>query len=139
MSVEENKAVVRRFMEEGWNAGNEQALADQVFHADVILASTGEVLGLERLKRACGTNRTAFPDVNLVIHDLIAEGNQVAVRWTFTGTHRGEFMGVAPTGKQVTYRGMSILRIKDGKVVEIEDIANELAILRQLGATRIPD
>ena len=139
MSVEENKALFRRWIEEGRNKGNEQVLADQVFDADVILASTGEVFGVEGVKRACSAFRTAFPDNNLVMHDLIAEGDQLAVRWTFKGTHRGEFMGVAPTGKQVTLRGMSMIRVKGGKAVEVEDIVNGLAILRQLGVTQIPD
>ena len=138
MSVKENKVIVRRWYEEGWNAGNEQTLVEQVVDADVSQASTGEILGLEELRRICSTNRTAFPDISFVIHDLVAEGDQVAVRWTFTGRHQGEFMGVAPTGKHVTFRGMAMLRMEGGKVVEVEDKFDGLAILRQLGVTQIP-
>lgn len=80
----------------------------------------------------------AFPDVQIVIDDQVAEGDRVASRWLNLGTHTGEFMGIAPTGKHVSFSGMSIDRIEGGKVVESWMNWDELGLLRQLGATMLP-
>lgn len=79
--------------------------------------------------------RSAFPDFHLVIEDQIAEGDKVGTRVTFHGTHQGEFRGIAPTGKQIEYSGVAIDRIVGGKAVEMWHLANQLALLQQVGAT----
>ena len=80
----------------------------------------------------------AFPDIEIVIDDQFAEGDRVANRWRDIGTHTGTFMGIAPTGKRVSFTGISIDRIAGGKVVESWINWDELGLLRQLGATTLP-
>jgi predicted ester cyclase len=80
----------------------------------------------------------AFPDIEIVIDDQLAEGDRVANRWRNLGTHTGVFMGIAPTGKRVSFTGISIDRIAGGKVVESWMNWDELGLLRQLGATTLP-
>src|SRR3990172_2810683 len=103
-TVESNKALVRRFIEEFWNQGN-LALADQFVAADWVrieLFSPEKLHGVEGAQQAATKWRGAFPDLHLTVNDMIAEGEKVATYWTFTGTHRGEFNGSPPTGKQGT-------------------------------------
>jgi ketosteroid isomerase-like protein len=78
--------------------------------------------------------KTAFPDVRMTVRDLIVDGNRAVWRWTFTGTHHGEFNGIAPTGKQVEYDGVSIEQVHEGKIIERWDFPDLLTALRQLGA-----
>jgi len=80
----------------------------------------------------------AFPDVRLTIEDMVAEGDKVAVRWAWSGTHRGEYMGIAPTGKEVTYTGITIHRITGGKIVESWDEVDNLGLMQQLGVAPPP-
>ncbi|MDP7559258.1 MAG: ester cyclase [Planctomycetota bacterium] len=76
--------------------------------------------GIEGVKQTAAIHSAAFPDlVEIAFHDMIAEGDKVVVRWTVTGTHRGEMLGIPPTGKQVTLTGVDIFRIVDGKLVEL--------------------
>lgn len=77
---------------------------------------------------------TAFPDVQMTIEDMIAEGDKVAVRYTFRGTQQGETQGIPPTGKYVNVPGIFICRCRDGKIVEEWDIWDDLGLLQQLGA-----
>jgi predicted ester cyclase len=88
MSAEENKALVRRFVEEFWNEGNTTA-ADELMAIDAVIhMPTGEVVDLDRLKSFVGTFRETFPDWHSSVEELIAEGDKVAERWTGRGTHR---------------------------------------------------
>ena len=114
---EANKALVRRVIEEGLNKHN-LALLDELY-ADCVWyrPATGELKG-EALKQFVASMLAAFPDIRFTIEDQVAEGDKVVTRWTFTGTHQGEFMGLAPTGKQVTTSGIDICRIVEGKIVE---------------------
>ncbi len=137
MSTETNKAVVRRFFEEVWNRGN-LAVADEVLAPNVVLHIPGQpeddVVGLEVYKERVITYlRTAFPDLQSNIEEMIADGNKVVVRWTWRATHQGEFWGVAPTGKQITYEGISILRLADGKIVDDRFQADLLGLMQQFG------
>ena len=137
MSTETNKAVVRRFFEEVWNKGN-LAVADEVLAPNVVLHIPGhpedDVVGLEAYKERVITYlRTAFPDLQSNIEEIIAEGNKVVVRWIWRATHQGEFWGVAPTGKQITYEGISILRLADGKIVDDRFQADLLGLMQQFG------
>jgi steroid delta-isomerase-like uncharacterized protein len=140
MSTEENKAIVRRQLDEMWNQGN-LAVADELFAADVILHGglPGQPSGVEGIKQGVKLNRDAFADYHNTADDLIAEGDKVAIRWTARGTHTGEMLGMPPTGKQVTLTGMTIVRIADGKITEVWNALDQLGLMQQLGAIPMPD
>ena len=137
MSCEENKALVRRFVEEFWNQGN-TAAADELMTADatIVLPGSGQV-SKESFKAFVTTFRGAFPDWHSTAEELIAEGDQVAERWTGRGTHQSEFQGIAPTGRQVTVPGFVFYRVASGKITEFRGLFDGLSMLQQLGA--IPD
>ncbi len=131
----ENKALVRRLFEEIWNKGN-LSVADQIFatnYAHHDPSSPDFALGPEGEKRRATLYRTAFPDLQLAIQDLVAESDRVVTRWTARGTHRGELRGIAPTGKQFTVTGISIVRISGGKLVEGWVNWDAQGLMEQLG------
>jgi steroid delta-isomerase-like uncharacterized protein len=133
MSTEANKALAHRFWEGVFNQKN-LGVIDEVCTADCVLHDpTGPIQGREAVKQFIGMYLGAFPDFQITIEDMIAEGDKVAVRHTTTATHLGELMGIPPTGKRVTVSGIHITRVVDGKVVE--DWANDdvLGMLQQLG------
>ena len=133
---EENKAVFRRYVEEVGNEGNLE-LAEEIFDRYQAHQADGSVLerGPEDVKRFMGEFREGFPDFHSTIEDMVAEGDKVATRWTMRGTHRGEFRGIAPTGKQIAVTGIGIFRFSpEGKVVESWDNFDQLGMMRQLGA-----
>jgi len=130
MKLEHNKAIVRGYMNEVLSKGNLAAF-DSYFATDVVFNHSK---GLKQQLAGIQSIRSAFPDFHLVIEDQIAEGEKVVTRVTFHGTHRGEFRGTAPTGKQVRYSGIAIDRIVEGKVVEMWHVADTLALLQQVGA-----
>jgi steroid delta-isomerase-like uncharacterized protein len=97
------------------------------------------VSGVEDLKQFFVMLRSGFPDFQGIIEDLFAaEGDKVVLRFTFRGTHQGEFMGIAPTGKQVIMPGIDIFRIADGKLVELWNQEDMLGMMQQLGAIPEP-
>ena len=134
MSTEDNKAIVRRWTEEGWNQRNwavfdELAASNWVYHDP----SLPNVRTLEDYKRWATETRDAFPDNHVTIEDMIAEGDTVVVRYTTRGTHQGNFRGIPPTGKQVSGTGMFIDRLVNGKAVEQWINGDDLGLLQQLG------
>lgn len=138
MSAEENKALARRGFEEVWSRGNLD-LADELLAADFVGRPGGETIrGREAAKEYVARMRAAFPDITFTIEDQIAEGDMVATRWTATGTHEGDLMGVPPTGKQVTVTGITIQRFADGKVAEGWTSLDTLGMLQQVGAVPAP-
>ena len=135
----DNKAIMRRFTEEVINqkniaAADEFLISDFVFHD----APPGVPQGRESYKLLAAEFFTAFPDIHATIEDLIAEGDQVAGRVTTRGTHAGEFMGVAPTGKSVTWSAMFVFRFVGGKAVERWEARDALGLLQQLGVVTTP-
>ncbi|MFQ5901607.1 MAG: ester cyclase [Thermodesulfobacteriota bacterium] len=140
MSVEENKAIMRRWYEEVLNKGN-LAVVDELIATDCVdhnpLAPELPA-GLEGVKQGFTMFRTAFPDVRVTVEDMIAEGDKVVSRLTLRGTHKGEFMGIAPAGKQVTVASIDIVRIAGGKMVEHWDVIDELSMMQQLGVVPPP-
>ena len=82
--------------------------------------------------------RAAFPDLQYTVEDQIAEGDKVVTRYTASGTHRGELMGIAPTGSRVEITGISITRVEDGKIEEIWETHDALGMMRQLGVIPSP-
>ncbi len=137
MTAEENKAIIRRLVEEVWNQGKLEVL-DEILspdhdHRDV--STPGLRGGREGEKSLVTTYRSAFPDMRLTIEDLIAEGDEVVHRWTVRGTHRGELMGIPPTGKQVTVTGTSVDRIQNGRIMASWVNWDALGMLEQFGVT----
>ena len=137
MSTEQNKANDRRLIEE-LNRGNvnvydELNVPDYVGHE----ASTTRQ-GLEANKQFVSAYLTAFPDLHFTIEEQIAEGDKSVTRWTARGTHRGELMGIPPTGKQVTVTGITIVHWSNGKSVESWLNFDALGMLQQLGVVPAP-
>ena len=138
MSAEENKELVRRFVEEFWNEGN-AAAADELMAEDAeIHMPTGELVDLDGLKGFAGAFRGAFPDWHSTFEELIAEGDRVAERWTGRGTHRGELQGIAPTDRRIEVPGSVFYRIVDGKIVEFRGQLDMMSLMQQLGAIPSP-
>lgn len=140
MSVEENKAIVHRITEEIFNKGN-VAAADELIASNFVDHNpvSGQPAGLEGLKQVVTMFRTAFPDLHCTVEEMIAEGDKVMARGTIRGTHKGEFMGVPPTGKRVRVTGIDIVRIAGGKVVERWGNFDEMGMMQQLGVVPPPE
>ena len=134
MSVEQNKAIVRRDAEEIWNQGNLD-VADEIFATNFVNhdPSRPEVRDVSSYKQLAAAVRAAFPDFHVTIEDMVAEGDKVAIRYTSTGTHKSEYRGLPPTGKQVTVTGMRIYRFASGKIVENWWNSDVLGFMQQLG------
>src|ERR1700694_5186762 len=119
MSTEDNKALVCREYEQGVNRGdfdvrNGALASNYVGH----FAGLPPIQGIEAFKQFTSAFFTAFPDLHTTIEDLIAEGDRVAVRQTWRGTHTGNFQGISPTGKQVTFTSLEVYHIAGGKLAE---------------------
>lgn len=136
---EENKALVRRIVEEAWNKGN-LAVVDELLSPDYVLhiPLPGEAPGRKGYEQAVSMHRTAFTDFRLMIEDMVAEGDKVVIRWTIRGTHKGEYMGIAPTSKEVTYTGISIRRFEGGKIAEEWLELDTLGLMQQMGVVPPP-
>jgi steroid delta-isomerase-like uncharacterized protein len=132
---ESNKDIVRRQVEEIWNRGNLDASVE-FYAADFVIHGVPAEFpkGIEGVKFSVGGLRAAFPDLHFTIDDLIAEGDKVVNRWTWTGTHKAEYFGIPPSGKKVTSTGISIVRFADGKMVEGWNASDQLDLMQQLGA-----
>jgi len=130
MSLEENKTIVRRLFE----AFNKQdlALLDELIAPDYV-DHPRQLRGLESYKQHLTMFYKSFPDSHETIEDIIAEGDKVWIRVKGTGTHTGEYRGLAPTGKKITWEAVDIWRIVDGKVVELWYAVVELDFYKQLG------
>ena len=141
MSIQENKALCARPHEEIFNQGN-LALADEIFSPDFTWHEAHLPplpQGPESIKTFATVLRGAFPDLHLNLEDIVAEGDRVVNRWTFQGTHQGEFYGVPPTGRTVSISGIDIWRVRDGKIVENQQVVDNLGLLQQLGAIPQPE
>jgi steroid delta-isomerase-like uncharacterized protein len=131
---EQNKAHVRRVIEQIYNRGDLDAVDEMAAGDLVIHAASQEIRGHEGARQYVAALRTGFPDLHFTIEDQIAEGDRVVTRWTARGTHRGEFQGVPPTGREIRLTGADIDRIVGGKIVECWANVDELGLMRQLGA-----
>src|SRR5262245_20747143 len=133
---EANKALVRRLYEEVYNQENldvvdELCAPNFISHMPYVSQPTPGPAGW---KQAIVQWHRAFPDTHQTLETMIAEGDTVAVRWTFRGTHRGTFLGIAPTGRQMTTTGISCFRLANGKIVEEWIEWDSLGMAQQLGA-----
>jgi len=133
----QNKAIVLRSESELWSKGN-LAVADELYSPDFVchFVVGPEWKGIERIKREVASHRAAFPDWNEQVDDIVAERDEVVIRFTSTGTQRGEFQGIAPTGRKVTIQEVAIFRLEGGKIVEQWGMPDVHGLLEQL---RVPD
>lgn len=136
---EQNRRLVRRTFDEVYNQGNLALVDELVAHDFVIHSPSAEIQGPANTKQYVAMLRRAFPDLHFTIEDQLVDGDKVVTRWTARGTHRGEFQGIPPTGKQGRMTGIDIDRFAGGKVVECWTNADELGLLQQLGAMPAPE
>jgi predicted ester cyclase len=122
MSTEQNKSTVRRFITEVIQQGN-MSYINQLLAPDYVNCLTGQ--GIESFKQASGLMRAGVPDWHFTIENLVAEGDDVVVRFTVTGTVTGSVMGSKPSGKAITVRGLTYYRLANGKIVEDDPILNQ--------------
>jgi predicted ester cyclase len=133
VSEKENKAIVRRVIEEATNKRN-FVVFDELISSNLVDHEAGpEPGGPEGEKELLSTVTEAFPDWRWDVEDMMAEGDKVITRYVARGTHRGEFMGAAPTGEEVAVSGINIVRLEDGKIVESWGNSDQLGMLRQIG------
>jgi steroid delta-isomerase-like uncharacterized protein len=137
MSAEQNKQVFRRVIEEGFNSGNLVALGE-LFSTTYQEHQFGLPPTLEGFKEDIHGLRAAFPDLKLTIEEIIAEGDKVWARMTARGTHRGQFMGLPPTGKSFAITVVDICRFENGKIVEHWGVPDRFHLMAQLGALPRP-
>ena len=135
MDRDEGKRLYRRLADEVLN-GKNLSVVDELLAADFAEHVGGQLrqVGIEGFKAARRRRNGAFPDWHVVIDDLIAEGDKVVVRATGRGTHSGEFMGIAPTGKRVSVTWIAIYRVANGKLAEHWQNIDDLGLMKQLGA-----
>ncbi|HLX56818.1 MAG TPA: ester cyclase [Ktedonobacteraceae bacterium] len=137
MSTENNKTLTHQFLEELFNKRN-LAIVDALCAVNIIDHGPGPAAGTEGVKRSAGMYLAAFPDLHFTFEDFIAEGDKVVVRWTSSGTQKGELMGIPPSGKQFSATGIEIYRFESGKIVEHWLESDVLGLLQQLGAIPSP-
>ena len=140
MSAEENKAIVRRWVETAWNQGDLRQ-AESLYASDYVYhdpASPTAVRGIEGVKELVTMYRRALPDIHFTIEDMIAEDDKVVWRWTVRATHRGTLMGIPATGKPATVTGITLSRFAGGKWAEDYNIWDTLGLLQQLGVVPAP-
>ena len=130
-----NIALFRRFMHELYERGNldaayEIVAEDHVFH---VPAGSAFVHGRDAVRKRVAMLRVAFPDLRFSIDEIFATGDMVAAHWTFSGTHRGDFLGIAPTGKRVSIEGLSMARVEDGQLAESWGSWDTGEFLKQVG------
>jgi steroid delta-isomerase-like uncharacterized protein len=140
MSTEQNKALARQLVEEAFNRGN-LSVVDELVSPDFVEREQlppGTPAGREGVKQLTVVFRGAFPDFKVTIDDLIAEGDRVVIRESWTGTQRGEFMGVPATGRTVRFGVIDILRFAGGRIVEHWGQMDSMGLMMQLGAIPAP-
>ena len=127
---------MRRHIAELWNQGKLDS-AEEFYASDFVMHDPGNpdrLPGPEGTKQMVAAMRAAFPDLFVTIEDLIAEGDKIVTRTSATGTHKGKYLGVAPTGKKITFTGISVFRLVDGKYIEGWQSIDTLGVMQQLGA-----
>ena len=135
---EANETVMRRFIGELINNGDFSVLDELVQPNYVYRSPDQELVGPEALKGLLAAYRTAFPDLNVRIDDLVNGGEKIVISVTLTGTHEGDLMGISPTGKTMKINGMILSHFQDGKIVEEWEILDMLAMFQQLGVVSLP-
>ena len=135
----DNKTVIRSFVEEVINQGRFERANDLVVEDFIELDPLpGQQQGREGLKDVIGAMRAAFPDIHWVLEEMIAEGDKVVSRFTWTGTHRGSFLGIPPTGRKVSVKGVVIDRLEAGRMADSRILMDTMSMMQQLGVIPAP-
>jgi predicted ester cyclase len=129
MSVEENKAIACRLIDEGWATGDLD-IWDEICADDIVF---GDIHDLGAYKQLCANFFAGFPERSYTIHDMVAEGDKVVVQITLRTTHEGKWAGVLPTNKQIEHSAAVIFRFAGDKIAEDQQISNMLSFWQQLG------
>lgn len=140
MSIDDNKRVVQRAFD-SMSEGPDRFLAehDEIYGEDLVGHFSGMPPVNRDMHRQFGMGTfSAFPDLKRPVEDLVAEDDKVVARWTSTGTHQGDFMGVPPTGKTITTSGITVFRLENGRIVEEWSESDMLGMLQQVGAFPAP-
>ena len=135
MTTQQNKDLVRRYVENVLNQGD-LAEADELVAPDAVMyhaGAPGPIRGLDAIKLFVTAFRVSFPDLRSPLEDMVTEGDRVMVRFTWSGTQRGDFQGIPPTRRRFTVTGSGLYRIQDGKIAEVWAEFDTLALLTQLG------
>jgi predicted ester cyclase len=135
----DNKAMIRRMFEEGFNQNRASVIDELIAPNYVNHDLPAPVPGPEGWKQVVGMFRAAFPDMKITLEDVFADGDKVGTRGFFTGTHKGEFMGVSATGKPVKMKYIDLWRVVDGKLVDNWVQMDMLGMMQQLGAVPAPE
>jgi steroid delta-isomerase-like uncharacterized protein len=131
---EQNTAIYNRVTEEIWNQKN-PALIEEIYATDCVIHTSGGVLhGRSGYRQLYDTYTRAFPDCQVIIEDSLVGGDKVMLHYTFAGTHTGELMGIAPSGKPVSVQGTAFARFAGGQIVEETTIWDTLGLVQQIGA-----
>lgn len=133
---EQNKNLIKRVISEVWNEGNFDVI-DELVADDFVIHSRRpeeELKGPKQVREFYENLRSAFPDLKFTITDLVAEGDKVVTHFSASATHKGDFKGIPATGKKITFSGVDIDKITNGKFVECWTNIDELGLLQQLGA-----
>ncbi|NLG49234.1 MAG: ester cyclase [Chloroflexi bacterium] len=133
MSIERNKQLVFRFFEELMSLGHTE-VADEIIGPDFPPQEKDLKPGPEGIKAYVDAYHAGFPDLRYDVQSMVAEGNQVAVRWTMTGIHEGEFMGISPTSEPISIPGMSFFDVEGSRLIQGWIIYDHLALYEKLGA-----
>lgn len=138
--ADENKRIARRALEEIYNAGKlevvDELIAPECVSYDVAMPEP--LRGRDAVKQQAQGYRSAFPDLRITIDQQLAEGDSVCTRWTARGTHRGELFGIAATNREATTTGITIDKLRDGRIVESRTNWDALGLMQQLGAISMP-
>ena len=140
MTTEQNKALVRKLIEEVFNRGN-MGVVEELFSPNFVESEElppGTPAGKEGVKQMVVMLHSAFPDFKATVEDILAEGDKVVVRQTWSGTQKGEWMGVPPTGRHVSIGVIDIIQMVDGKFVEHWGQMDSMGMMVQLGAIPMP-
>ncbi len=132
VDVETNKQALRRLIEEVFNRGDLTAFDDLVAADYVDRSDPDEPMGRDGYRELVEATSAALGEFEMTIEDLVGEGDIVALRFTATGVHQGEFLGMAPTGRRVSWSGMGWLRYRDGQLVERWNVSDVHGLLEQM-------
>ena len=139
MSSNDNKSVIRMFIEDVINQGRLERADDVVIEDFVELDPLpGQAQGREGLKGVIRQMRSAFPDIRWTVDEMLAEDDKVLTRFTWSGTHQGAFLGVPATGRRITVKGMVIDRLVAGRMADSRILMDTLGMMQQLGAFPVP-
>lgn len=138
----QNDTILHRWFDEVWNKGRREAI-DEMLSPDAIAhgltdANGNEVRGAEAFKSFYDSFREAFPDIQVIVEDTVAEGKTVVTRCKVKATHTGEGMGLAPTDSSVEFNGMCMVRVEDGKILESWNSFDFMTMYQQIGAISLP-